>query len=32
MADPILVVDDGRIAETGSRQELIASSGIYADL
>ena len=32
MADLILVVDDGRIAETGSHEELIARSGVYADL
>ena len=32
MADTILVVGDGRIAEAGSHQELVAQGGLYADL
>ncbi len=32
MADTILVVGDGRIAEAGTHQELIDQGGIYADL
>jgi ATP-binding cassette subfamily B protein len=31
-ADQILVVDDGRIAETGTHDELLARGGRYADL
>jgi ATP-binding cassette, subfamily B, bacterial len=31
-ADQILVVDDGRIAERGRHNELIAQNGLYADL
>jgi ATP-binding cassette, subfamily B, bacterial len=31
-ADTILVVDDGRIAQQGRHDELLASGGIYADL
>jgi len=31
-ADQILVVDDGRIVETGSHDELLADEGLYADL
>lgn len=32
MADRIVVVDDGRIAETGSHDELMAKGGLYAGL
>lgn len=32
MADSILVVGDGRIAEAGTHDELVALGGIYADL
>jgi ATP-binding cassette subfamily B protein len=32
MADLILVVADGRIAEAGSHDELIARDGMYAEL
>jgi ATP-binding cassette subfamily B protein len=31
-ADQILVVDDGRIVQSGSHDELIASGGLYAEL
>jgi ATP-binding cassette, subfamily B, bacterial len=32
MADLIVVIDDGRIAETGSHDELLELDGIYAEL
>jgi ATP-binding cassette subfamily B protein len=32
MADLIAVVEDGRIAEQGSHDELVARGGIYAEL
>ncbi len=31
-ADKIFVIDDGKIAEEGSHDELVANNGIYADL
>ena len=31
-ADQILVVDDGRIADQGRHEELIAKGGLYAEL
>ncbi len=31
-ADRILVLDNGRLAETGSHAELVAAGGLYADL
>lgn len=32
MADLILVVDDGRVVEAGSHDELVAARGLYAEL
>ena len=32
MADRILVIADGRILESGTHDELVASKGVYADL
>jgi len=32
MADLILVVNDGRIQEAGSHEELMRLGGLYADL
>ena len=31
-ADQILVLDDGRIVERGSHDDLVAQAGLYADL
>ncbi|HNJ79046.1 MAG TPA: hypothetical protein PKX56_06795, partial [Marmoricola sp.] len=31
-ADQILVVDDGRIVERGTHEQLLAARGVYADL
>jgi ATP-binding cassette subfamily B protein len=31
-ADRILVVDDGRIVQSGSHEQLLARGGLYADL
>jgi ATP-binding cassette, subfamily B, bacterial len=32
MADLIVVLDGGRVRETGSRAELLAAGGLYAEL
>lgn len=32
MADLIVVIDGGRVVETGSHEELMARSGLYAEL
>ena len=32
MADLIVVVSDGRIAETGTHEQLVAAAGAYAEL
>ena len=32
IADQILVIDDGRVAESGSHKELISLDGIYAGM
>jgi ATP-binding cassette subfamily B protein len=32
MADLIVVVDDGRIVEQGTHEQLVAHGGIYAEL
>lgn len=32
MADKILVLEDGRMAEAGNHESLLAINGLYADL
>jgi ATP-binding cassette subfamily B protein len=32
MADLIVVLDGGRVVETGSHEQLVAAQGLYAEL